>query len=87
MTPLEQQVSELQQQVQTLMNFMVTFQNVSQLDPQLVRTITQTLSAASSKTSASATQAVNEAGTGTYNVMKAPDGFISIGGKNVPYIN
>ena len=44
-------------------------------------------SGTSAKTAGSATQAVDEASTGTYNVMKPPSGFIDINGKNVPYIN
>lgn len=42
---------------------------------------------ASTKTAASATRSVNEAGASSYSVMYAPSGFISIGGFNVPYIN
>lgn len=43
--------------------------------------------ALSTKSAASATRSVDEAGALTYNVMYAPDGFIKIGGRNVPYIN
>lgn len=42
---------------------------------------------ASSKTAASATRSVNEAGASSYSVMFPPTGFINIGGFNVPYIN
>ena len=41
----------------------------------------------STKTSASATQAVNEGGASTYSVMYPPTGFIQIDGKNIPYIS
>lgn len=43
--------------------------------------------APSTKTVASVTQAVNEAGSGTYNVCKIPSGFFLIEGtdKSVPY--
>jgi len=41
----------------------------------------------SSKTAASETQAVNEAGSATYSVSKPMDGFIVVGGKNVGYWN
>lgn len=39
------------------------------------------------KTVASATQAVNEGGAGTYSVSKIPDGFLLIEGTsyNIPY--
>ena len=66
---------------------MRSFENVSQIKPETQRTIGSILTATSSKSAASATQAVNEGGAATYNVMKAPDGFLSIGGKNVPYID
>lgn len=41
----------------------------------------------STKTVASATQLVNEGGTGTYNVCKIPTGFILVEGTNlnIPY--
>lgn len=39
----------------------------------------------SGKTAASETQDVDEAGSSNYQVSKPPDGFIIIGGKNVPY--
>ena len=42
---------------------------------------------ASSKTAASATRSVNEAGASSYSVMFPPTGFINIGGFNVAYIN
>lgn len=87
MTPEQRQIGVLEKQVKDLTNFVQSLRNAAQTDPQVAFTITKLLSSPSSKTAASATQAVNEAGAGSYSVMKAPDGFISIGGKNVPYIN
>lgn len=87
MTPEQRQIKELQRQVKELTNFVQSLKNAAQTDPQVAFTITKLLSSTSSKTAASATQAVNEAGASSYSVMKAPNGFISIGGKNVPYIN
>ena len=41
----------------------------------------------SAKTASSATTEVDEGGSDTLNVMAAPDGFIRVNGKNIPYIN
>jgi len=87
MSPEQRQINELKQQVAILQEQLREFTNAGQIPPDVKRAITGILSGSSSKTAASATQAVNEAGAGTYDVMAAPDGFISIGGYNVPYIN
>lgn len=87
MTPQQlEQLAEMQSQIETLQRQLREFTSIPELDPQIKKTITGLLSSTSSKSAASATQAVNEAGSGTYNVMKPPTGFISIGGYNVPYI-
>jgi len=86
MSPEQQQINELKAQVLLLQEAIRTFSNPAQLDPQIASTITAILSSSSTKTSASATQAVNEAGAGIYKVMTAPSGFIKIGNYNVPYI-
>ena len=78
---------DLTARVEQLERLLAQLMNGSQLDPLVRKTITGAISGSSSKTAASATQSVNESGTSTYSVMKAPDGFISIDGKNVPYIN
>ena len=78
---------QLNDRIDNLERLLREFSSNPELDPQIKRTIISTLSTSSGKTSASATQAVNEAGTGTYDVMAAPDGFIKIGDFNVPYIN
>ena len=78
---------DLIKRIEALENTILSLENASQVDPQIARTITQLLSSTTSKTSASATQAVSEGGGASYSVMKPPDGFISIGGKNVPYID
>lgn len=85
MTPQEQ-INALKEQVETLQRQMREFTNSAQLDPQIIRAIGTSLTGASSKTTASATRAVNEAGVSTYSVMFPPDGFIRIGDYNVPYI-
>jgi hypothetical protein len=80
-------IEELTARVETLERQLREFSSAPELAPEIKRTITTLLTGSSSKTAGSATQAVNEAGASAYNVMKAPDGFISIGGLNVPYIN
>ena len=84
MNPLEKQFQELQQKVDT---FMAAFQNASQLDPQLVTTLTQLISTPSSKSATAENTTINEAGVATKSVLGIPDGFIKIGNVNVPYYN
>jgi hypothetical protein len=85
MTPQERQLmADMQQEIQELKVALSNFLSVAELDPQIQRTITQVLSSTSSKLATSEDQAVNEAGAGTYNVLKSPDRFIRIGDNNVP---
>ena len=87
MSPEQQQINELKIQVATLERQLREFVSAAELDPQIIRTITGVLSRSSSKSAASATRAVDEAGASSYSVMYPPTGFISIGGFNVPYIS
>lgn len=75
---LESEIEELRRQLREL-------QVVNTMSPDLARSIGLSVIATSAKTAASETQAVNEGGVATYNVAKAPDGFISIAGYNIPY--
>lgn len=84
MNPLELQVQELQQKVDT---FIAAFHNASQLDPQLVATLTQLISTPSPKSATAENTTINEAGVATKSVLGIPDGFINIGNVNVPYYN
>lgn len=86
MNPTQSQFQQLQAEVVELRRIIDSFYNAAQFDPLIKRSFTQSLTGSSTKTAASGTQAINEAGAGAYNVMKAPTGFISIGGKNIPYI-
>jgi len=86
MSPEQKQIKELEARISMLETQIKQFMGVSELDPQIFRTITSLLSTSSGKTAASATRAVNEAGSATYDVMYAPTGFINIGGFDVPYI-
>lgn len=60
-------------------------------DPVFIQAVKRYLDVASvessTKLASSATQAVNEAGAGTYNVATPPDGFRQIDGFNFPYYN
>jgi hypothetical protein len=86
MSPEQRQIKELQEKVAILEQQLRQFLNLSELDPQIIRTISSASIGASGKTAASATQAVNEGGAGTYDVMFPPTGFIRIGDFDVPYI-
>lgn len=85
MTP-DQRIQELETQVADMRRLLDGLVNASQVDPLVAKTINLLASSTSDKTPASGTQAVNESGVSSYSVMKAPTGFISIGGYNVPYI-
>jgi hypothetical protein len=87
MSPDQLKIQELEMKVETLERQMREFLSAAELDPQIIRTITGVISGSSSKTAASATRSVNEAGASSYSVMFPPTGFISIGGFNVPYIS
>ena len=80
-------IDDLTVRVETLERLLREFSSAPELAPEIKRTITAILATSSSKTVASGSQAVNEAGAGSYSVMKVPSGFIDIGGFNVPYIN
>lgn len=82
----EERIAQLEGQVAEMQMLFNGLKNASQIDPLLAKTIGTILTGTSSKTPASATRAVNEAGAGTYNVMFPPTGFINIGGFDVPYI-
>jgi hypothetical protein len=80
-------LAQLEQRITQLESVVLSLNAVAGLSPEIQRTISLILEKPSDKTVASGSQAVNEAGSSAYNVMKAPSGFISIGGKNVPYID
>ena len=60
-------------------------------DPAFIEAVKQYLTTVtvslSSKTASAHDQAVNEAGSDTYNVLASPDGFVVLGGYNVPFYN
>ena len=80
-------IQQLEERIAKLELALLSFNATSELSPEIQRTISLILEKPSEKTAASATRAVNEAGSGTYNVMFPPTGFIRIGDKNIPYIN
>ena len=79
-------IDELTARVETLERLMREFSSAPELSPDIKRTITAILATSSSKSVASGSTSVNEAGASTYSVMKIPTGFINIGGFDVPYI-
>lgn len=86
MTP-DNKIQQLEERIAKLESALLSFNATSELSPEIQRTISLVLEKPSEKTAISATRAVNEAGSGTYDVMFPPDGFIRIGDKNIPYID
>ena len=87
MTPDQQRIQDLETQVADMQRVLNGLVNASQVDQNVARTISLLAGAVSSKLIASATRTVNESGSSSYTVMYPPDGFINVGGFNVPYIN
>lgn len=82
---LQQQIELLQNQVNDLRLVIEDLQRPNLITPEFKQVLDRTVVASSGKTLASETQAVNEAGSGTYNVPTIGNGFISIGGYNLMY--
>ena len=61
--------------------------NASQVDPEMARTLGIILTGSSSKNATSENQFVDEAGSSTFTLLKAPDGFAKLGDKNVAFWN
>lgn len=88
MTPEVQKIiDEMKSRIDVLENAYKAQEQADQVTPSFARMLGEVISSDSGKTVASGSQAVNESGASSYNVMKAPDGFIKIGDRNVPYIN
>lgn len=83
----EQQIKELQDKVKKLEDFVLSLTNASQTDPQIVRTLSQTLVAVSADPVTNYDRSVNEAGSGSYTVAGVYDGMFEIGGKRVGFYN
>lgn len=88
MEELQRQITALQAEIDSLKNASsIPFDVGSAFEERLSKTVT----APSTKTAASETQAVDEGGVATYSVAKPMDGFIKIfiNGieRNVPYYN
>jgi hypothetical protein len=83
----DNKIQQLEERIAKLELALLSFNTTAGLAPEIQRTISLVLEKPSEKTAASATRAVNEAGSATYSVMFPPDGFIRIGDKNIPYID
>ena len=87
----DNKIQQLEERIAKLELVLLSFNTTAELAPEIQRTISlvleKVLEEPSEKTAASATQEVNESGSDTYDVMVAPDGFIRIGDKNIPYID
>lgn len=75
MEDLQRQINELKAEIEMLKADTTIPFNVEQAFRSRLRIQDLAELASSSKTAASETQAVNEAGVGSYNVAKPPDGF------------
>ncbi len=78
---------EQEQQLNELVTTINSLKEASQVDPDIARTLGLILTGTSGKAAGAENQAVDEAGLSTYNVLGAPDGFILLGDKNVPFYN
>ena len=77
LTKLEMRVAQLERTIATANN----------ATPEYARSVGDLISTASSKSASSENRTVNEAGSSSYSVLGAPDGFIRIGDRNVPFFN
>lgn len=77
----------MEDRVKMLEDRINALETAATVTPEFARMLGEVISSTSGKTAGSATQAVDESGSATYNVMVPPDGFIKIGDRNVPYIN
>jgi hypothetical protein len=77
LTQLEKRIAQLERTITT----------ANTATPEYARSVGDLISTTSGKAAGSENQAVDEGGSATYNVLGAPDGFIRIGDRNVPYYN
>lgn len=85
MTPEQlQQFKELQQTVQRLD---AGFMNLSQIDPQFVRSVKSIITDISEEVVTDYDQTVSESGSSSYNVPKQFDGLLEHNGKLIGYYN
>jgi len=81
---LERRIDELNALIEPLQRFMLSLTVAADLPEDVQRAITLSLTSISSKSASSENQAVSEAGSASYSVLKPPDRFIRIGDQNVP---
>lgn len=85
MTPeIEARFAALERQAEEQKRLWDGLMSLADMHPDVKRTLELVLTGASDKAADSEDQAVNEAGSGTYDVLKPPDRFIRIGDTNVP---
>lgn len=88
MSPEQKQINELTQQLRELRDAVVAMQNAHTVTPEFSRILSSVnILSDSGKSVSSITQSVDEAGAGTYNVARLPDGFKQIGGLNFWFSN
>lgn len=72
-----EQIKDLQRQINELKTVVGILTNAADISPDVYLSLKERFAplVASTKTASSENQAVNEGGTSSYNVLKAPDGF------------
>jgi hypothetical protein len=71
----EDRVTELENKVRELTELVENMQNYHTATPEFRKTIARANIDSDTKTATSENQAVDEAGSNTYNVLRPPDGF------------
>lgn len=82
-----EQAQEILDRITALEDARKSQEQADQVTPSFARMLGEVISSSSGKTASSGTRTVDESGSASYDVMLAPDGFIKIGDRNVPYIN
>ena len=77
MTP-EQQIERLTNQLRELTTLVENMQNYHTCTPEFRKTINRGDVVTDGKSASSENQAVDEGATGTYSVLKPPDGFVKV---------
>lgn len=81
----EQRIQQLEDELKALKRMILEMQTSNSISPDFKATLSRSVVTSNAKTAASETQAVDEGGAATYNVAKPMDGFVTIGGYNIPY--
>lgn len=84
-TEQEKRIAELERQVKELNQFIESLQRPNGITPEFYQVLLRGIIQSSALTAGAETVTVNEAGTNSHTVANEMDGFIKIGGYNIPY--